>query len=43
MNMSHVIAVMNKGRVVASLEVEKTNRQEVLGYAIGTTGPRAGG
>ena len=43
MNMSHVIAVMNKGRVVASLDVEKTNRQEVLGYAIGTTGPRAGG
>jgi hypothetical protein len=25
---------------VATLEVEKTNRQEVLGYAIGTTGPR---
>jgi len=43
MNMSHVIAVMNKGRIVASLEVEKTTRQEVLGYAIGTTGPRPDG
>jgi ABC-type sugar transport system ATPase subunit len=43
MNMSHVIAVMNKGRLVATLDVEKTNRQEVLGYAIGTTGPRPDG
>jgi ABC-type sugar transport system ATPase subunit len=39
MNMSHLIAVMNKGRVVAVLEAEKTNRQEVLSYAIGTAGP----
>jgi ABC-type sugar transport system ATPase subunit len=37
MNMSHVIAVMNKGRLVAHLEAEKTSRQEVLSYAIGTT------
>jgi ABC-type sugar transport system ATPase subunit len=37
MNMSHVIAVMNKGRLVAHLDAEKTNRQEVLSYAIGTT------
>jgi ABC-type sugar transport system ATPase subunit len=43
MNMSHVIAVMNKGRIVATLDVEKTNRQEVLGYAIGTTAPRPDG
>jgi ABC-type sugar transport system ATPase subunit len=43
MNMSHIIAVMNKGRIVATLDVEKTNRQEVLGYAIGTTGPRPDG
>lgn len=38
MNMSHSIAVMNRGRLVALLETEKTNRQEVLSYAIGTTG-----
>ena len=38
MNMSHLIAVMNKGRLAAVLEAEKTNRQEVLSYAIGTTG-----
>jgi ABC-type sugar transport system ATPase subunit len=40
MNMSHIICVMNKGRMVATLDVEKTNRQEVLGYAIGTAGSR---
>ena len=40
MNMSHIISVMNKGRIVATLDVEKTTRQEVLGYAIGTAGPR---
>jgi ABC-type sugar transport system ATPase subunit len=39
MNMSHAIAVMNRGRLVAFLETEKTNRQEVLSYAIGTTSP----
>ena len=38
MNMSHLIAVMNKGRLAAVLEAGKTNRQEVLSYAIGTTG-----
>ncbi len=38
MNMSHLIAVMNKGQLAAVLEAEKTNRQEVLSYAIGTTG-----
>ena len=38
MNMSHRIAVMNKGRLAAVLEAEKTNRQEVLSFAIGTTG-----
>ncbi len=37
MNMSHLIAVMREGRVVALLETDKTNRQEVLSYAIGTT------
>jgi len=39
MNMSHRIAVMNKGRLVALLDAEKTSRQEVLSYAIGTTSP----
>ena len=38
MNMSHLIAVMREGRVAAVLEADTTNRQEVLGYAIGTTG-----
>jgi ABC-type sugar transport system ATPase subunit len=38
MNMSHFIAVMNKGSLVACLDATKTNRQEVLSYAIGTTG-----
>jgi len=37
MNMSHLIAVMREGRVAALLEADKTNRQEVLSYAIGTT------
>ena len=37
MNMSHLIAVMREGRVAALLEADKTNRQEVLGYALGTT------
>jgi putative multiple sugar transport system ATP-binding protein len=37
MNMSHLIAVMREGRLAALLEADKTNRQEVLGYAIGTT------
>ena len=39
MNMSTTIAVMNKGRIVAALDALKTNRQEVLSYAIGTTHP----
>jgi len=38
LNMSHVIAVMARGRIVATLDTEKTTRQEVLSYAIGTTG-----
>jgi ribose transport system ATP-binding protein len=42
MNMSHLIAVMREGRVAAVLEADTTNRQEVLGYAIGTTGPGEG-
>ena len=37
MNMSHIIAVMREGRLAALLEADKTNRQEVLSYAIGTT------
>ena len=37
LNMSHVIAVMARGRIVATLDTEKTSRQEVLSYAIGTT------
>jgi ABC-type sugar transport system ATPase subunit len=35
MNMSHTIAVMNKGRIVAYLDARKTSREEVLSYAIG--------
>jgi ABC-type sugar transport system ATPase subunit len=37
MNMSHRIAVMREGRLAAVLDAEKTSRQEVLSYAIGTT------
>jgi ribose transport system ATP-binding protein len=37
MNMSHLIAVMREGRLAAVLQADKTNRQEVLSYAIGTT------
>jgi ABC-type sugar transport system ATPase subunit len=37
LNMSHLIAVMARGRIVASLDTQKTSRQEVLSYAIGTT------
>ena len=39
MNMSHRIAVMREGRLAAVLEARKTNRQEVLSYAIGTARP----
>ncbi len=39
LNMSHLIAVMNKGRLAAVLNAEKTTRQEVLSYAIGTASP----
>ncbi len=42
MNMSHFVAVMNAGRLVAFLDARTTNRQEVLSYAIGTTGPQDG-
>jgi ABC-type sugar transport system ATPase subunit len=35
MNMSHTIAVMSKGRVVAYLETQKTTREEVVSYALG--------
>jgi len=41
MNMSHFIAVMNKGRIVAFLDAKKTTRQEVLSYAIGKSSPDA--
>jgi len=41
MNMSHFIAVMNKGRMVAFLDAKKTTRQEVLSYAIGKSSPDA--
>jgi len=40
MNMSHQVAVMNEGRLVALLDAHLTNRQEVLSYAIGSTGAR---
>jgi ABC-type sugar transport system ATPase subunit len=43
MNMSHLIAVMRDGRVAAVLEADKTNRQEVLSYAIGTDSPEGPG
>jgi ABC-type sugar transport system ATPase subunit len=43
MNMSQWIAVMNKGRIVASLDARKTTREEVLSYAIGNASPDAGG
>jgi ribose transport system ATP-binding protein len=35
MNMSHTIAVMNKGRIVANLEARDTTREEVMSYALG--------
>ncbi len=35
MNMSHTIAVMSKGRLVAHLETRKTSREEVMSYALG--------
>ena len=38
MNMSHRIAVMREGRIAALLNADATSRQEVLSYAIGTTG-----
>ena len=39
MNMSHTIAVMNQGRIVATLDAKKTTREEVLSYAIGNASP----
>lgn len=39
MNMSHIIAVMNQGRIVATLDAKKTTREEVLSYAIGNASP----
>jgi len=35
MNMSHTIAVMSKGRIVADLETRNTTREEVMSYALG--------
>jgi ABC-type sugar transport system ATPase subunit len=35
MNMSHTIAVMSKGRIVAVLETRQTTREEVMSYALG--------
>ena len=35
MNMSHTIAVMSKGRIVANLETRGTTREEVMSYALG--------
>lgn len=35
MNMSHTIAVMSKGRIVAHLQTRKTTREEVMSYALG--------
>ncbi|MBC8448712.1 MAG: sugar ABC transporter ATP-binding protein [Chloroflexi bacterium] len=35
MKMSHYIAVMSKGRIVAYLETQQTTREEVLSYALG--------
>jgi ABC-type sugar transport system ATPase subunit len=43
MNMSHYIAVMNKGRIVAYLDARKTSREEVLSYAIGNASSGAVG
>jgi ABC-type sugar transport system ATPase subunit len=39
MNMSHFIAVMNQGRIVATLDAKVTTREEVLSYAIGNASP----
>ncbi|MGQ9502003.1 MAG: sugar ABC transporter ATP-binding protein [Anaerolineae bacterium] len=39
MNMSHVIAVMSKGRIVIQLEAQKTTREEVMSYALGQRSP----
>jgi ABC-type sugar transport system ATPase subunit len=41
MNMSHYIAVMNQGRMVAYLDAKKTTREEVISYAIGNASPAA--
>jgi len=35
MNMSHSIAVMSKGRIVANLKTRETTREEVMSYALG--------
>ena len=35
MNMSHTIAVMSKGRIVANLKTRETTREEVMSYALG--------
>jgi ABC-type sugar transport system ATPase subunit len=43
MNMSHFIAVMNQGRIVATLDAKKTTREEVLSYAIGNASPNIDG
>jgi ABC-type sugar transport system ATPase subunit len=39
MNMSHTIAVMNRGRIVAHLETRQTTREEVMAYALGQRSP----
>jgi ABC-type sugar transport system ATPase subunit len=42
MNMSHRIAVMREGRLVALLDAHETTREEVLSYAIGRTSAEPG-
>jgi len=39
MNMSHIIVVMSQGRIVAQLDAQKTNRAEVMAYALGQRSP----
>jgi len=42
MNMSHRIAVMNRGRIVACLTTSQTTREEVLSFAIGKSNASLG-
>ncbi len=40
MNMSHIIVVMSQGRIVAQLDAQRSNRAEVMAYALGQRSPQ---